>query len=139
VTGLPEALQAEYAAVFGYGVVGAHLDGRLLAATHKAEEAHRLRRDALLDRLSSGNGSGPPPAEPAYALPFAVTDRNGALKLAIHLEEGTAAVWRAVLGGAVEADRRLAVDALIDSAVLATRWRRVAGLAATVPLPGTPG
>lgn len=138
MTGLHEALRAEYAAVFGYGVVGSHLPGRLLVVISKAEEAHRRQRDAVLDRLSSGEGSPPPPAEPAYALPFPVTDRDGALKLAIHLEERTAAVWRAVLGGTRGPDRQLALDALVDSAVLATRWRTVAGLPPTVPLPGAP-
>jgi len=138
VTGLADALRAEYAAVFGYGVVGAHVAGRLLVATRKAEEAHRRRRDAVLDRLSSGDKTPPPAAEPAYALPFPVTDRNGAIKLAIHLEESTAAIWRAVLGGVGGADRQLALDALVDSAVLATRWRSVAGMHATVPLPGAP-
>jgi hypothetical protein len=138
VTGLADALRAEYAAVFGYGVVGAHVAGRLLVATRKAEEAHRRRRDAVLDRLSSGDKTPPPAAEPAYTLPFPVTDRNGAVKLAIHLEERTAAIWRAVLGGVRGADRQLALDALVDSAVLATRWRSVAGMPATVPLPGAP-
>ncbi|HEX2417323.1 MAG TPA: ferritin-like domain-containing protein [Micromonosporaceae bacterium] len=137
MTGLHEALRAEHAVVFGYGVVGAHLGGRLLAVARKAEEAHRIRRDAVLDRLTSGRNAAPP-AEPAYALPFPVTDRAGALKLAIHLEERAAAVWRAVLGGARGADRQLALDALVDSAVLATRWREFAGVPATVPLPGTP-
>jgi hypothetical protein len=137
VTGFSDALRAEYAAVFGYGVVGAHVAGRLLVATGKADEAHRRRRDAVLDRLSSGKAM-PPPAEPAYALPFPVTDRNGAVKLAIHLEERTAAVWRAVLGSVHGADREMALNALVDSAVLATRWRTVAGTPATVPLPGAP-
>jgi hypothetical protein len=138
VTGLGDALRAEYAAVFGYGVVGAHVAGRLLAATRKAEEAHRRRRDVVLERLSSGVKATPPAAEPAYTLPFPVTDRDNAVKLAVHLEERTAAVWRAVLGGERGADRELALDALVDSAVLATRWRAVAGLPATVPLPGAP-
>lgn len=138
MTELHDALQAEYAAVFGYGVVGAHLGVRLLNAVRKAEEAHRKYRDAVLERLAA-TGATPPAAEPAYALPFAVIDRDNAIKLAIHIEERTAAVWRAVLGGTQDADRELALDALIDTAVRASRWRKIVGAPTTVPFPGAPG
>lgn len=137
MTGLPDALRAEHAAVFGYGAVGAHLTGALLQAAQKAENKHRTRRDALLKRLADASPA-PPAAEPAYPLPFAVSDKESALKLALHLEERTAAVWRATLGSTRGADRRLGVDALVDCAVRASRWRTAAGQPATVALPGAP-
>jgi hypothetical protein len=132
---LAEALAAEHAAVFGYGVVGARLDAAALEAARQAEAAHRGRRDVLLTRLT-GAGTHPPPAAAGYALPFPVTDGASALRLAVHLEERTAAVWRHALGGTAGEQRRLALDALVDCAVRATRWRVAAGISpSTVALP----
>ncbi len=132
------ALAAEHAAVFGYGAVGAHLDPVTVAAAREAETVHRNRRDALLVRLANDNAT-PSPAAPAYALPFPVTDRATALRLAVGLEERTGQAWRAVLAVTRAADRQLALDALCDTAVRATRWRRFAGIAPTVvAFPGRP-
>lgn len=89
--------------------------------------------------LLSAEGASPPPAEPAYALPFPVTDRTSALRLAIHIEERTAAAWRAALPETTGDQRAQVLDGLIDCAVRATRWRRFAGVAPlTVPFPGRP-
>jgi hypothetical protein len=135
---LAAALAAEHAAIFGYGVVGAHLDRSGQAATRQAESAHRDRRDALVNRLLSASAT-PPAADPAYQLPFAVTDRESALQLAVHLEEGAATAWRQALPATSGDTRKFAVTALMDCAVRATRWRRTAGvLPATVPFPGAP-
>jgi hypothetical protein len=136
---LGAALVAEHAAIYGYGVVGAHLDKAGQEAARLAEAAHRSRRDALTVRLTEGS-SMPPAAEPAYTLPFAVSDRAGALRLAVALEEAAAEAWRRALPQTTADDRRLAVQALVGCAVQATRWRRTAGVSpATVPFPGSPG
>ena len=87
---LAAALAAEHATIFGYGVAGARLAGQHLTAVREAEQVHRARRDTLLTRLIAASVQ-PPSAEPAYALPFPVTDAAGALRLAVHLEERTAA------------------------------------------------
>lgn len=135
---LAAALRAEHAAIFGYGPIGARLDGPALSLASSADAAHRARRDALLLRLSGG-GATAPAAEPGYALPFPVTDRASALKLAITIEERTAAAWRAVLTETSGTDRALALDYLTDLAVRAVRLRRAAALTTvTVPLPGAP-
>lgn len=132
---LGRVLAAEHAAVFGYGVVGGRLESAALQAARAADAAHRARRDALLARLA-GTAATPAPAEPAYALPFAVTDVSSALRLAVHLEERTGAVWRYSLGATDGDLRKLALDALVDCAIRATRWRAAAGIApSTVPLP----
>jgi hypothetical protein len=137
VTALEAALAGEHAAIFAYGPVGAHLDGALAAQARAAEAAHRASRDALLVRLSAAGGT-PPGAQP-YTLPFPVRDRAGALRLAVQVEERMAGLWRAALRETSDADRRLALDGLTDSAVRATRWRRAAGTApATVAFPGAP-
>jgi len=133
---LAAALSAEHAAIFGYGAVGAHLDKSGQAAAHQAEAAHRDRRDTVMARMLSVSAS-PPAAAPAYQLPFPVTDRESALRLAVHIEEGAARAWRQALPATTGDDRRFAVTALLDCAVRATRWRRTAGvLPATVPFPG---
>jgi hypothetical protein len=136
-----DALAAEHAAIFGYGVLGAHLDASGAAAPQaRTDEAvHRDRRDTLVARLT-GAGATPVPAEAAYAVPFPVTDRTSALRLAVLLEERTAAIWRAALPRTTGDDRKLALDALVDCAVRATAWRRIAGVSpATVPFPGKTG
>jgi len=133
---LVAALAAEHAAIFGYGVLGARLDAATVSLAVQAEGAHRSRRDALLLRLT-GKGTNPPAAEPAYALPHPVTNQPSALRLAVVIEERTAAAWRAALLYTDDEERRLALDALIDCAVRATRLRRAAAVEPyTVPYPG---
>ena len=132
---LAAALAAEHAAIYGYGVLGAHLTGAALGQAQQAENAHRTRRDGLLVRLTAV-GIAPPAAAPAYALPFPVTDPASAQRLAVQLEERTAAIWRTALGPTAADQRKLALDGLIDCALRAARWRRMTGLTpGTVPLP----
>jgi hypothetical protein len=132
---LDSALAAEHAAIYGYGTIGAHLTGAALAQAQQAEEAHRTRRDRLVVRLSAV-GVSPPAAQPAYALPFPVIDAASAQRLAVQLEERAAAIWRTALPPTTGDDRRVALDALVDCALRAARWRRATGTQpGTVPLP----
>jgi hypothetical protein len=136
---LAAALAAEEAAIYAYGLIGVKLTrpGEITEA-RTAEATHRNRRDVLVSDLAEVNAStGPAPA--GYELPFPVTDRTGAFKLAIHVEDGVAAAWRAVLSVTTGSDRGSALDALTDAAVRATRWRRLAGVTpVTLPFPGRP-
>ncbi|MFR9775513.1 ferritin-like domain-containing protein [Micromonospora sp. MS34] len=135
---LAEALTAEYAAIWAYGVIGVHLTGDARRAARSAEAAHRARRDALVLQLS-GNGGQVPADQAGYALPYPVTDRTSALKLAVEIEERAAGHWRAALPHTTGADRNRALAALTDCALRATRWRRTAGVTPiTVPFPGRP-
>jgi hypothetical protein len=136
---LAAALAAEEAAIYAYGVVGVNLTGAGdVAEARTAETVHRNRRDALVTRLAQ-LGAGAAPAPAGYELPFPVTGRAAALKLAIHVEDGVAAAWRAVLPVTEHADRGTALSALTDSAVRATRWRRLAEVSpVTLPFPGRP-
>jgi hypothetical protein len=132
---LASALVAEHAAIYGYGALGAHLSGPALTQAQQAEAAHRTRRDDLLVRLTRA-GVNPPAAALAYTLPFPVTDPADAERLAVQLEERTAAIWRAALGPTSGDQRKLALDALVDAAIWAARWRRASGTEpGTVPLP----
>ena len=134
---LDDALTAEHAAIWGYGVLGGHLTGPALDLAHQCEAAHRDRRDALMEQLS-GAGDPPPAAAPAYDLPFAVTDQPSALRLAVQIEERTGAVWRATLPQLTGDARRSPLNALTDCALRAARWRRLSGQTpGTVALPGT--
>jgi hypothetical protein len=136
---LAAALAAEEAAIYAYGVVGVKLTGSgERGDARTAEQTHRNRRDALVSKLAQAKASVAP-APAAYELPFAVTDRAAALKLAIHVEDGVAAAWRAVLPVTQNSDRIDALGALTDSAVRATRWRRLAEVTpVTLPFPGRP-
>ena len=137
VDALNVALAAEYAAIFGYGAVGSHLTKTEKTAAVQADVAHRGRRDALMLRIVGAKAT-PTPGAAAYELPYPVTDRETALKLAVDLEEGTARAWHQALGATTGDERKLAVDALIDCAVRATRWRKAATVApAVIPFPGT--
>jgi Domain of unknown function (DUF4439) len=133
---LAAALAAEHAAIFAYGPIGVRLTGRPRAEARDAEAVHRNRRDSLVMLLGAGGGAIPA-AAPAYALPFPVTDKASALRLAIQVEERTAAAWRAALPATSGSERSRALAALTDTAVRATRWRRTAGVSpATVAFPG---
>lgn len=140
LTRLADALAAEHAAIFAYGVIGVQLaDGAGAGAVRAAEEAHRSRRDALVLALTQQDAPLPA-AEPGYQLPFEVFDPGAARRLAVLVEERVGAVWRAALAELTGAGRQSALDALVDTALRATRWRAAAGVEpVTVPFPGAPG
>ncbi|GGJ77046.1 hypothetical protein GCM10010123_03790 [Pilimelia anulata] len=136
---LGDALAAEYAAVYAYGVLGVRLPPAQAPVARTAEAAHRDLRDALLLHLRSA-GATPGGAEPGYALPFPVPDAAAARRLAVVVEERTATVWRAALAATDGPARRLVLTGLTDAATRATRWRRLsAQLPLTTPYPGRPG
>lgn len=134
---LAAALAAEEAAIYAYGVLGVKLTGAGDRTEARAAEAvHRARRDVLVSRLSALQASTAP-APAGYTLPFEVTDRESALKLAIQVEDGVAQAWRAVLPVTTDADRATGLNALVDAAVRATRWRRLGEVTpATMAWPG---
>jgi len=133
---LRAVVEAEQAAVYGYGVLGARLDPvtRRLAVT--SYDVHRARRDRIVAALEDRGGSAP---RPQAAYDVVVPDRAAALALAVHLEEGMALRWRALVSGTRDRElRQVAVSALQESAVRAAQWRRLAKVTpVTVPLPGT--
>jgi hypothetical protein len=136
---LGEALAAEHAAVWGYGVVGAALgeDARPLASA--AEAAHRDVRDQV-SALLAGRGADVVDAEGGYALPFPVLSEVDAAALAAVLEDGVASAWVRVLDQAAErSTRELAVASLSAAEVRAVGWRAAAGQTpVTRAFPGLP-
>ncbi len=128
-------LEAEHAAVFGYGVLGARLDDVQREMARAAYDAHRARRDDLAVRLRDRR-ERVPAAQASYDV--SVADVPAAQALAVRLEEGLAVRWRDLVVGTDEPPMRaLGVDGLVGSAVRAAQWRRTAGLPPTVALPGT--
>ncbi len=138
VAALQRVLAAEHAAIWGYGVVGGQLPSSAQDAARQADRTHRLRRDTV-NALLHSRGAVPAAAAPAYELPFPVTDPAAARRLAVHLEQGTAAGWHAALGYLTTPElRRLGVAALTDAATRGVQWRlTVPGEPSTVPFPGT--
>jgi Domain of unknown function (DUF4439) len=136
---LREALAAEHAAVWGYGVVGAALGTSAQGLATASETAHRTIRDQVVVLLAE-RGAGPVDAEGGYALPFPVLSGTDAAALAVVLEDGVASAWVRVLDQAVErTTRELAVAALTAAEVRAVGWRTTAGQTpATRALPGLP-
>lgn len=133
---LATLLEAEHAAVYGYGVLGARLDDSDRRGALAAFDSHRARRDQLIALLSD-RGATPQAPLPAYD----VTARSmpQALALAVRLEEGLSVRWRDLVAGTDDpALRGLAVTGLRETAVRAAQWRLLAGITpATVALPGT--
>jgi hypothetical protein len=124
---LRDALAAEHTAVWGYGVVGAALDGDARGPAAAADQAHRDLRDTLTGLLDARKAD-PVPAKAAYALPFPVLSAVDAAALAVVLEDGVSTAWAAVLARSASRDsRQLAAEALGAAEVRAVAWRTAAG------------
>jgi hypothetical protein len=122
VSALQGALAAEDAAIFGYGVAGAHLSGVSQSAAEQDWTSHNEARDTLTAMISA-LGTTPVAALAYYRLPFAVHDAATATALAAHLEDG---VTRAYLGLVAVADERLRTFGALAMQVSAQRaafWR----------------
>lgn len=122
IDALQAALAAEHAAVYGYTVVGGKVAAGREAEARQAYDAHRARRDVLI-RTAVDLGAAPVAAEAGYALPFAVADPAGALRLAAYLEERVAGAYGDLVRAGIGDVRRDAAGALREAAVRAVRWR----------------
>jgi hypothetical protein len=118
---LQEALAAEHAAVYGYGVVGGRIGSARRTEARAAYDAHRARRDALTREVRDLGGQ-PVAANAAYALPFPVQDPATAVRLAARLEDRVAGVYADLVRAATGARRASAAAALREAAVRAVRW-----------------
>lgn len=134
-----DALGAEHAAVWAYGLVSAFLPGDFTSAVQQGITAHRARRDAT-ERLLGDAGATPRPAEPAYVPPTPVTDQASAIATLVVAETDATVAWRAVLERTDDRTvREAGLQALTESAVRATRWRLAAGTTPATPaFPGAP-
>jgi hypothetical protein len=131
---LVDLLVDEHAAVYAYGLVGAHLGPAERRVARAAFEAHRAARDGLRVLVEQRHGS--PPA-PAATYDVTVSTVAGARALAVRVEEQLGVRWRDLVATTDEtALRRLAVQRLQECAVRAALWRRAQGVTPAVPFPG---
>jgi hypothetical protein len=142
-----QALAAEYAAVFGYGLLGPHLRAAVqVTLARTCQQQHETLATATSGALlAAGQTVVPPRADyPAF---FPVTDDLSAQRLAIRIEGSSASAWRYLIAVAaapheavdssVSEVRVGAVSTLAATAVRAMRWRAIVNPAApTVPFPG---
>jgi Domain of unknown function (DUF4439) len=133
ITVLQAALEAENAAIYGYGVAGAYLAGSGQAAAIRDWNDHNEARDTLTAMITRLGGT-PAAAAAFYALPFPVHDSRTARALAAYLEDG---VTRAYLGVVAVDDLRLRTFGALAMQAPARRaafWR-----GRTQPFPGLTG
>jgi hypothetical protein len=131
IDALQTALAAEQAASFGYTIVGAHLTADQPRATTDWI-AHQKARDTLT-RLLRHLGSEPPPAPVSYTLPHRVTTPDGAIALAIYLEDKVTAAYLPLVAVTDPRLRSFAAEQMRASALRGASWG-----AATVAFPGFP-
>lgn len=130
VAALQAALAAEHAAIYGYGVVGAHLHGTRLATATADWVAHQRSRDDLEAMLRS-RAVQPVPAAVAYQLPEPVRNVRTAVALAVDLEDRIAAAYLGLVATTAPATRTFGALQLRAAALRATYWR-----GGPVPFPG---
>jgi hypothetical protein len=141
--GLQRVIDAQHLAVYGYPVIGVHLSEQAeVDRARQLEASHRLSRDAVAGQLADRHAN-PNAAAADYPPPAPVTDRAGAIRWAVSIEETAAASYRYLLGCAVRAGgaqpaiRRQALTGLTDAAKAAAYWRGLVEPARpTVPFPG---
>jgi hypothetical protein len=122
VPALQAALAAENAAIFGYGVVGAHLSGSRKSAAEQDWTGHNKTRDTLTAMISA-LGATPVAAQPFYQLPFGVHDTPAATALAAYLEDGVTRAYLGLVAVSGQKWRTFGALAMQDSAERAASWR----------------
>jgi hypothetical protein len=132
LSALQEALAAEQAASYGYGVVGAHLTRSALQTATADWVAHQRARDQL-ERMLRSRGATPKAAAVAYRLPLPVNTATEAVSLAVILEDRVAAAYLSLVALRDPALRELGAVQLQASALRAAHWR-----GSTVAFPGLP-
>ncbi len=130
---LQDALAAEHAALWSYGLAVAFL-GPQQSARARDDAAEHLRLRGALETTLTQLGARPVSAQPAYATPQPVADAASAAVLVVVAETDALAAWRSVLERTTDRElRRAALDALVDGALRCARWR-----ASTDSLPAVP-
>lgn len=120
IDALQTALAAEHAAVFVYGALGGQTSQSgapaLYAAVTDAYVTHRARRDRLIAVVEAA-GREPVAAEAGYELPADLSTATAVADRALALERSCAATYAFVIGSTRGADRKWAINALLDTAV----------------------
>ncbi len=132
VSALQAALTAEHAAVYGYGVAGAHLTGSRQATASSDWVDHQEARDTL-EAMLQARGAQPVAAAVAYRLPVQVRTPAQAASLAVLLEERITTAYLGLVALDTPAVRTFGAQQVQASALRAAYWR-----GSTVAFPGLP-
>jgi len=134
VAALQNALAAEQAASYGYGIVGARVPQGSSAQSEAATDwlAHVRARDQLT-QLISARGATPTPAAVVYQLPFPVSSAAQARALAATLEDRVAEAYLGLVALTDATLRTLGAGQVRAAALRAEAWR-----GSTEAFPGLP-
>jgi hypothetical protein len=134
VAALQDALAAEQAASYGYGIVGARLPQGSTNQNEAATDwvAHVRARDQLT-QLISARGATPTPAAVAYQLPFPVNSPAQARALAATLEDRVAGAYLGLVALTEAGLRNFGARQVRAAALRAEAWR-----GSTEAFPGLP-
>jgi hypothetical protein len=134
VAALQQALAAEQAAAYGYGVVGSHLtSGSAAAASADADWVVHLRAGSELTTMISARGGEPVAAAVAYELPFPVTSAATAQQLAATMEDRVAQAYLVLVALPEAGLRSFGAQQVRAAALRAAAWRGT-----TEAFPGLP-
>ncbi|WP_300008903.1 ferritin-like domain-containing protein [Pseudonocardia sp.] len=134
---LQDALAAEHAALWCYGLVVVYLDAAQAAQARADADAHRALR-AKVETTLTQIGARPVSAQPAYAIPQPVVDAGSAAALALVAETDALAAWRSVVERTADRPlRQAALDALTEGTLRCSRWREATNT--PPPIPPFPG
>ena len=126
VGALQTTLAGEHAAIYVYGALGAQTSRTgapaLYAALTDAYEAHRARRDQLIAVLTD-LAEEPVVAEPAYELPADLSTTDAVTARALEVERSCASTYAYLVANSPSAERRFAVNLLIQTAVRELAFR----------------
>jgi hypothetical protein len=121
IAALQAALAAEHAAVYGYGVAGALMQGNDQDIAMSDWKLHQDARDTLTEMIIR-LGATPVAASAAYDLPFTVNDAASARRLAVYIEEGVTRAYLAVVAVSDAGLRAFGALAMQEPANRATAW-----------------
>jgi len=121
---LQDALAAEQAASYGYGVVGAHLpQGSARQGAATADWVAHMRVTDELVAMISSRGGQPAPAAVAYQLPEPVQTATAAVALAVFLEDRVAQAYLGVVALPDSGLRSFGAQQVRAAALRAAAWR----------------
>jgi Domain of unknown function (DUF4439) len=134
IAALQNALAAEQAASYGYGVVGAHLpQGSAAQGTAGADWVAHMRARDELTAMISARGGQPAPAAVAYQLPEPVETAAAATALAALLEDRVTRAYLGIVALPESGLRSFGARQVRAAAVRAAAWR-----GSTQAFPGLP-
>ncbi len=122
VSALQAALAAEDAAIYGYGVAGAHMGTGNRELAQQYWTGHRQARDTLTAMITA-LGATPVAAMAYYDLPFAVSNASAAMALAAHLEDGVTAAYLGIVAVSSPRLRSFGAAGVQAAAARAAYWR----------------